>query len=142
MGNGQVKSSKWISDPLNPNGYNVAIFGDGYGDGDTNYPALDVPLMIDLIRKDAPFDTLFGAFNFHQVIVASTDNGISTDTTPVKKTYFDSKVTGAAISCDWDLLLEEVKILETKPNMLNIKFDCAIIIANDTINLTRDYDTS
>ena len=131
--NGQIKysdpNSKWISDPLNPNGYNVAIFGDGYGDGDTNFAGIDVPLMIELIKKDAPFDTLFGAFNFYQVIVASTDNGISNDTTPVKKTYFDSKTTGSGTICDWDILLEEVKNLDTK---IGWNFHCAIVIANDT----------
>ena len=139
MGNGQVKSSKWISDPLNPNGYNVAIFGDGYGDGDTNFAGIDVPLMIKLIKKDAPFDTLFGAFNFHQVIVASTDNGISNDTTPVKKTYFDSKTTGSGTICDWDILLEEVKNLDTK---IGWNFHCAIVIANDTVNLSRDINST
>ena len=94
--------------------------------------------MIELIKKDAPFDTLFGAFNFYQVIVASTENGISNDTTPVKKTYFDSKTTGSGTICDWDILLEEVKNLDTK---IGGNFNCAIVIANDTVNLSRDINS-
>lgn len=97
--NGQIKygdsNSKWISDTINPNGYNIVIFGDGYADGDTNFSILDVPLLIELIKKDAPFDELFGAFNFYQIIVASDDNGISIDNT-TKLTYFDSKYTSVA----------------------------------------------
>ena len=114
-------NTKWLTNPINPNGYNVAIFGDGYADGDANFSS-DADLLIKLIKMDAPFGELWGAFNFYQVIVASNNSGVSTENV-TKKTYFDSKITGGgtAASCDLDILLTEVQKFRDK-------YRCRILI--------------
>lgn len=149
-------NSKWITDPKNPDGYNVVIFGDGYAENDnTNYYSKDVQKMIELIKIDTPFKELFRALNFYQMVVKSNESGVTTNNyangqkkSIERKTYFDcvihhnedpsitDEIEDESFKNTCDIVDEEAKNVEQK---LGIKFDLAIVIAHDTNEKTRDY---